>query len=125
MKIPQPKPIAITTPTGETIEVSARDVVEHVTKNGREFGQSRELEKVRQGARILAGFDAGEISDVDLKALRAALAKPSSGWFITTAEEVVRVQPTQENPAGLVKRKRAFAPSGLDLLPLLNGLLGD
>lgn len=129
MKLKLPAPVQVLAPNGETVQVSACDIVQHVVTFGREFGQSGDLEKVRQGARILAAFpvgasQSGEIADADLVALRAALTKPSRGWAAIAVDVEMRIPPSEGNPAGVITRKRAFSPSALSILPLIDGLLG-
>ena len=129
MKVTLPAPIQIADPNGETIQISGPDIVRHVVTFGSEFGQSGDLKKVRQGARILAAFagyadQSGEIDEADLAALRAALMKPSKGWVAVPVPVQIRVPPTPENPKGdVVTRQQSFMPSALDLLPLIDGLL--
>lgn len=130
MQLQLPAPVEIIAPNGETIQVSACDIVQHVVTFGREFGQSGDLQKVRQGARILAAFpvgasQSGDIADADLAALRAALVKPSKGWAALFIDVELRVPPSEANPTGVVVRKQAFAPSALDLLPLIDSLLDE
>lgn len=127
MKFPLPPPVTVKSPTGEDISISAQMLVEHVVKTGRDLGLSSELEKVRAGARILAAFAApsspgfsGDLSQADAEALTSALRKPARGWAIVPVQVAI---PTPTGTDRVVTRQ--MAPSALDLLPLLNGLLGE
>jgi hypothetical protein len=129
MKLKLHAPVHAVAPNGETLQVSACDIVHHVVTFGREFGQSGDLEKVRQGARLIAAFpvgaeQSGDIADEDLAALRAALLRPSRGWAALLIDVELHVPPTQDNPKGIVVRKRTFSPSALSLLPLIESLVG-
>jgi hypothetical protein len=123
MKLKLPTSVQVKSPNGETIEVSAHQVVEHVVRTGRALGLSTNVEGVRTGARILAALTGGDISQADLDELKKAVAAPSRGWVSLTAEVTARTQPTEENPAGLVRQRRLFSPSAIDLLPIVEGLL--
>lgn len=118
MKLKLPASVQIKGPSGETIEVSSAQVIEHVVRTGRELGASQDIDRVRMGARILASIPSGEVAEADLAELRAALAKPSRGWVVITVEIPV---PTA---IGAEPRtvKRQLMPSAIDLLPILDGL---
>lgn len=118
MKLKLPAPVQIKAPHGETIEVSAAQVIDYVVRTGRELGASQDVERVRLGARILASVVSGEITEDDLTELRKVLAKPSRGWVVVTVELAVPVAPGAEPRT----TKRQFLPSAIDLLPILDGL---
>lgn len=118
MKLKLPAPVQVKSPSGETIEVLAAQVIEHVVRTGRELGASQDVERVRLGARILASVTSGDVAEADLAELRKALAKPSRGWVAITVEIAVPVPPGAE-PRTV---KRQFLPSAIDLLPILDGL---
>lgn len=118
MKLKLPAPVQVKGPSGETIEVSAQQVIDHVVRSGRDLGASQEVERVRMGARILASVASGDIDETDLSELRKALAKPSRGWVVLTVEIAVPVAPGVE-PRTV---KRQMMPSAIDLLPILDGL---
>jgi hypothetical protein len=131
MKLTLPPPIAVKLPNGETIQYSAIDLVKHVVRNGREFARSNDLDRVRQGARILSAFDVSsgtasiQLLDQDATDLRAVLAKPSAGW---SAIQVTMPVVTGMRPDGSeVKREvqRTFTISPLELLPMLDALLAS
>jgi hypothetical protein len=128
MKLKLPAPVQFQTPFGAG-RVSATDIVDHITTNGREFGQSGDLEKVRQGARLKAAFhvnetETGDISADDLAALRAALLKPSRGWSAVRIEvDVPTGRVDSQGRPEIIRRERLVAPSGLDVLPLIEALL--
>ena len=129
MKLKLPAPIEFQTPLGPG-RVSAADIVDHITTNGREFGQSGDLELVRQGARLKAAFhvsetETGDISAEDLQALRLALVKPSRGWaMVKIVVEMPTGRADAQGKPEVVRRERFVAPSGLDVLPLVDALLG-
>jgi hypothetical protein len=118
MKLKLPAPVQIKGPSGETIEVSAAQVIEHVVRTGRDLGASQDVERVRMGARILASVTSGEIADADMSELRKALAKPSRGW--TSIPVDVEVPAGPGAPPRTVRRQLMAAP--IDLLPILDGL---
>lgn len=128
MKLTLPPPIAVKLPNGETIQYSAADLVKHVVRNGREFARSNELDRVRQGARILVAFDVPsgatsiELLEQDAKDLRAALAKPTAGWSAIPIKMSV-VTGTNRDGSD-VKREitRMFSIAPLDLLPMIEAL---
>lgn len=123
MKLKLPSPVNVKGPTGETIEVSAAQVIEHVVRTSRSLGQCPEVEGVRTGARILSAVASGEIAEADMDELKLALSKPSRGWASVGIDIDVRVPPSAQNPTGIATQKRFFAPSAIDLLPLIDGLL--
>jgi hypothetical protein len=128
MKLKLPAPITFQTPLGAG-RVSAADIVDHITTNGREFGQSGDLDLVRQGARLKAAFHASETetSDIlaeDLSALRLALVKPSRGWAaVLISIDVPTGRVDAQGKPEIVRRERFVSPSGLDVLPLIEALL--
>lgn len=130
MKLKLPAPIEFQTPMGVG-RVSATDIVDHITTNGREFGQSGDLELVRQGARLKAAFhvsesDTGDIAPDDLSALRLALVKPSRGWAaVRIAVDVPTGRTDAQGNPEVIRRERFVAPSGLDVLPLIEALLAS
>lgn len=125
MKLNLPASVAIKGPNGETIQVSAAHVIEHVVRTGRDLGLSSDVEKVRRGARILAAVAAGsasqtgEIDPADVEALKKGLSKPSRGWASIPVEIEMPAAP------GVNARtvRRQMTPNALDLLPLIDGLL--
>jgi hypothetical protein len=123
MKLKLPSPVQIKGPTGETIEVSAAQVIEHVVRSGRALGQSHEVDGVRTGARILAALPNGEITDADLAELKKVITKPSRGWVSVGIDVSMRVPVSEKFPDGVATQKRFFAPSAIDLLPLIDALL--
>ncbi len=118
MKLKLPAPVQVQSPTGETIEVSAAKVIEHVVRTGRDLGGSQDIERVRVGARILASVASGEIAEGDMAELRKAIAKPSRGWVVLTDEVPMPLAPGMQPRTA----KRLFMPSAIDLLPILDGI---
>jgi hypothetical protein len=119
MKLKLPASVQIKGPSGETIEVSAAQVVEHVTRTGRDLGLSGDVENVRMAARILAALPDGDLADSDLTGLKAALANPARGWVSIPIELDVPVPPG----APPKRVPRSVVPSGIELLPIIDGLL--
>lgn len=119
MKLKLPASVQIKAPSGETIEVSAAQVVEHVVRTGRLLGASQEVEGVRAGARILAALTSFEIAEADLALLKTQLAKPSRGWAVVPVE--LRVEQPPPSPPRTVQRQ--MMPSAIDVLPIVEGLL--
>lgn len=126
MKLKLPAPIEIAGPSGETIRVSATEVLEHVVKTGRELGASSLIDQVRAGGRILAAVAAGsaeQTADIpadDIEVLKRALSNPSRGWMAIDIDVSVPLNNGQTRTV-----KRAFIPRGIDLLPLIDGLLAN
>lgn len=118
MKLKLPAPVKVQGPSGETIEVSAAQVIEHVVRTGRELGASSDVAQVRTGARILAAVASGDIAEADLAELRKVLARPSRGWVAIEVEIDVPVPPGSPPRS----TKRLLTPSAIDLLPILDGL---
>ncbi len=123
MKLKLPSSVQVKGPSGETIEVSAVQIIEHVARTGRALGQSPEVDGVRLGARILAALPSGELTDADMAELKKAIARPSRGWVNLSADVTMRVQPSAAYPDGIATQKRFFAPSSIELLPLIEALL--
>ncbi len=127
MKLKLPKPVQVPGLNGETIDVSAAQVIEHLARTDRSLGQSGDVERVRIAGRILAAVAAGsaeqtgEIAGSDYEALKAALKKPSRGWVVVPVEIKVSAGPDDDAPKRVVRRQ--LVPSAVDLLPLLEGLL--
>jgi hypothetical protein len=123
MKLKLPSSVQIKGPSGETIEVSAAQVIEHVVRTGRALGLGNEVDQVRIGARILSAVTGGDLAEGDLAELKKALTKPSRGWVTVVAEFDVPVPATAQNPTGHARQKRHFEPSRIDILPLIEALL--
>lgn len=119
MKFKLPASVQVKGPSGEAVEVSAAQVVEHVARTGRNLGFSGDIERVRIAGRILAALPSGDISTDDLAELKLALVKPSRGW-VTVPVEIAVPQPPGA-PEKTVRRN--IVPSGVDLLPIIDGLL--
>ncbi len=122
MKLTLPASVQIKGPNGETIEVSAAQVIEYVARTGRTLGGGQDVEGVRLGARIIAAIASGEIAEADWAALRKELAKPSRGWVVLTMETTVPAPPGSEPGTEPRVMRRQFMPSAIDLLPILDGL---
>lgn len=130
LKLPKPVVLSLTLPTGDvTVEYSARELITHVVRTGALLGASNELEKVQMGARILSALGSGDetddIGNTDLEVFRTQLRKPTRGW----SSVPVRVPlPTGRVDASgnheTAERVRYVATSPIDLLPLINPLLG-
>lgn len=119
MKLKLPPSVQVRGPSGESIEVSAAQVVEHVTRTGRDLGLSGDVERVRLAARILAALPSGDLASADLDELKQALSKPSRGWVAIPVEVDVPVPPGAP-PKRITRR---LVPSGVELLPIIDGLL--
>jgi hypothetical protein len=121
-KLKLPAPVTIAGPSGEVLEITARQVIDHVVRTGRELGASSDVEQVRRGARILAAAESGgELSSDDLDALKAALGKPARGWMSVAVDVQLQVAPNA--PPRTVRRH--LVPQGIDLLPIIDGLLAS
>lgn len=126
MKLKLPAPANVRSPNGETIQVSAAQVIEHVVRTGRSLGMSGDVERVRIGSRILAALTTGtaertgEITPEDVEALKVELAKPSRGWVSVPVDVVIQTAPGQPEKTA----RRHFVPNAIDLLPIVDGLLG-
>ncbi len=123
MKLKLPTSVQVKGPNGETIEVSAAQVIEHVVRTGRGLGQSPDVEGVRCGARILAAAQGGDLTEGDLAELKKAIAKPSRGWVSIGVDVSFQVAPSSGNPAGITTQRRFFMPSAIEMLPLIEALL--
>jgi hypothetical protein len=119
MKLKLPSSVQIKGPSGETIEVSAAQVVDYVARTARELGASPDVEGVRCGARVIAALASGEIADTDLALLKKALAKPTRGWVAVTVEIETPVPPGE--PKRIARRQ--LVPSAIDVLPIVDALL--
>lgn len=124
MKFKTTKSVKIKLP-GEERDYSTREMVRHVVKTGREFGQAREADRLRMATRLLAAFDgdgkeSGEVADGDATELKLAIEKPSTGWssFIVKVEQPVGRNADGSTNTREVERGVSVAP--LLLLPLID-----
>lgn len=126
-----PAPITLVGPSGETIEISARQVIEHVVRTGRTLGASGDVEEVRRGARVLAALSSGtteqtgDLGPEDVEGLKAALRKPDRGWMTVAVDVALPGPPGADPNAPKRTARRLLVPQGIDLLPILDGLLSS
>lgn len=123
------KSATATLPDGSTVEYTTAQMLEHIARNGREFGRSGDADKVAQAIRIIDAVRSNEggftsdLSAADGEAVKAAVKKPSCGWSAVPYEREVVISMNQDGSANKKKAQRIIALSAVEIYDLIAGVL--
>lgn len=130
MKITLPSPVSLKLPDGKTLEYSLPEMVRFIARNSKRFGAGRDVDSLRLGQRIEQAFTNPkgtqvELADEDWAELSKELRRPSCGWASISGTFNLQTG-TDANGAPQVRAiTKRLAVSGLDILPLIDGILTD